>query len=520
MPFTLLQVAGTLKSINTDGVLSSALTLPTGVQIAINRTPRFARFKRFIVLVNTPTSPLSIGPDGVVRLLTPVAPTTAVALSDGAAGTLSGTYLALQTYRMYDTDGNLVTESDYGPAMTTAVTITNKKLHAAFTAAPTGEKSQIYRTVTNGSTYFTWGLVAAGTATLENDDSDSSLGQVAAGELGTAPDLTLIAAWQGRLWGVSRTEIENLRYTESGTMYAWSALNDIPIGKVGEDETGITALIPRRNSLGVAKKNQFLQISGTSRTNFVQTNINDNCGCDSQESVAVFRDTAFFLWHDGVYTWNDDGFKCITNGLTRSWFNTDDTFNRAMFWRSFAVIDPIALRYRLFLASAESSVIDSWIEYDLSTGKWWGPHSTDAFAPTCALQVYGANQKSYPMIGSTEEYLSKDQETRSDWTSPINFRVRTKAHAGADPNSHKYFGELYMLTKAQDSGILTVTPYVGDLSASAGTPFSYEMVNERKRLGRLGVGRTASLEITNSELDQDVIIYGYEIDPIHEVGNR
>ena len=72
MPFTLFQAGNTLKSVNTDGGLSSALTLPTGVILNTNLQPRFARFKQYVVMVNTPSRPLSIDVNGVVRPLTPL----------------------------------------------------------------------------------------------------------------------------------------------------------------------------------------------------------------------------------------------------------------------------------------------------------------------------------------------------------------------------------------------------------------------------------------------------------------
>lgn len=526
MPFTLLQVGGSLKSINTTGGLSSALTLPSGVQLATNRVPRFARFKRFVVMVNTPTRPLSIDDTGVVRYLTPSAPSVPVALSNGAAGSLSGTYLALQTYKYLDTLGNVIAESDYGPAITSAVTIAAKKLHAAFSISPEGVNSQqLYRSTTNGSTYFPWVRLDDNVATsYESDSSDATLGTIAGPTLGSPPDLTLIAEWGGRLWGVDRSDVDDLRYCEAGAMYAWSALNTLPIPHIGSDAAGITALIPRRAALGVARLNVFHQVTGSQRTNFAPTVVNggEQVGCVSQESVVVFNDVAYFLWRDGVYTWTSDGIKSITNGMVRSWFTTDTYFNRAMFWRSFAQIDPISLNYRLFLASAGSTTIDRWIEYDFSTSTWWGPHKTDAFSPTCSVLVAGTNQQPYLMIGSKEGYLSQDQDARNDWDiSPIALSVETKRHDMKQPDYEKYFGELSILGKAQSAGSIIVTPTVGKIDgATAGAPLTYDMTAGRQRLGRLGVGQQAKLKFENSVLNQDVVLYGYEINPVNIVGRR
>lgn len=522
MAFTLIQTGGSLKSVNTDGTLGPALTLPSNIDLATNRQPRFARFKRYAILVNTPTKPLSIDPDGVVRILTPDAPTAAVTLSDGAAGSLSGTYLSLQTYYINDLDGNLISESGAGPAMSAAYTIASKKLRGTF--AVSGESvtgSKIYRTTTNGSTYFPWTSTTDNIdTTVENDTSDAALGLVEMADLGEAPDLTLIAEWQGRLWGVDRTEIDDLRYTESGTMYGWSALNTLPIGKIGTDQAGVIALVARRNALGVARKNSFLQITGTTRSNIGAKTLHEELGVLSQESVVVFNDVAFFLWRDGVYTWDDSGFKCISNGKVRSWFTTDTYFNRTMFWRAFAGLDPLALRYRLYLASADSTTIDRWVEYDIPTGTWWGPHRTDALSPTCAISVYEANMQPSIMVGSSGGFLSKDQETRTDWTSAISLSARTKNYFGDDPEKEKYFGEPTILIDPLTSGNLTVTPYVGKRNAPARTASTYSMTNARKCLGRMGTGQFGSLKFTNSEVGKDVVLVGYAIDPIHIIGKR
>lgn len=548
MAFTLLQVDGALKSINSTGGLSSALTLPSGVQLATNRVPRFARFKEYVVVVNTPTRPISVSTSGIVRVLTPAAPTTAVTLAAGAAGGLTGSYLAVQTYRIIDSLGNVIAESATGPLMTTAVSVTAQKLTATFPlSSDTVSATQLYRTTAGpGSTYFPWTLVDGNvTTSVSLDTADAALGTVGLADLGSAPDLTLICEWGGRLWGVARDDVDDLRWTEAGTMYAWSPLNSLPIPHVGSSAAGITALIPRRAALGVARLDTFNQVTGTSRSNFAPTVVNggEQLGVVSQESVVVFNDVAYFLWRDGVYQWDSTGIRSISNGKVRSWFTTDTYFNRSMFWRAFAQLDPATLKYRLFLASLGSAVLDRWVEYDILTGTWWGPHKTDAFTPTCAVLVQGTDQKPYFMIGSSAGYLSQAQEKRNDWqTTPVDFSAITKEHDMALPDYEKFFGELSVLSKPTD-GTLTVTPTVGSMDADdsdsddsdfvsddtasddaaddEGTdPFTYDMTAGRERLGRLGTGKQVTLQFDNANLDEDVVLYGYEVDPVNIIGRR
>lgn len=524
MAFTLLQVGSGLKSINGTGQLSSTLTLPSGVILATNLTPRFAKFKNYVVVVNTPTRPISVDVDGVVRVLTPTAPASAIILSAGASGALSGTYLSLQTYKLLDASGNVIAESDYGPAMAAPWTIASKKLHAAFAiSADAVDATQLYRTTTNGATYFSWARVDGNTLTsYEDDAADASLGIVEGAPLGAAPDLTLIAEWAGRLWGVDRSDVDDLRFTEAGTMYAWSALNTIPIPHIGADAAGITALIPRRNALGVARRDTFVQVTGTQLANFTPITVSggEQMGCVSQESVVVLNDVAYFLWRDGVYQWDSNGITSITNGQVRSWFTSDTYFNRAMFWRAFAQLDPIRLKYRLFLASTGNIVHDRWVEFDLLTRTWWGPHKTAAFSPSCAVQVQGVNQQPYFMIGSREGYLSQEQADKNDWGAPIETIVVTRSQDMDEPDYRKYFGELSMIGKVQPSGTISVTPTVGDLDATPSAPMTYDMTVGRDRLARIGEGLVMSLELTHNTVNEDIELYGYEVNPVTMVGRR
>lgn len=526
MPFTLVQASNTLRTVNTDGGLSpTALTLPLGISLATNVQPRFARYGRYVIVVNTPSRPLSVDVNGVVRPLTPLPPGSAVVLSAGAAGTLSGTYLSLQTYKLLDSLGNTISESDYGPAMAAPFTINSKKLHATFPlSAESVSANQIYRTATNGGVYFSWAQSAAAVNFVENDLSDAAIGLLAAPELGSAPDLTLIAEFAGRLFGVERSQPDYLRYTTAGTMYGWNALNTVLIPRVGSDSAGITALIPRRAALGVSRHNTVVQVTGSQRSNILPTIVNggEQAGCVSQESVAVHLDVAYWLGRDGVYRWDSEGIRCVTDGLVRTWFTQDTYFNRSMFWRAFACIDPETNTYNLFLASRGSAVHDRWVSMDLNTGAWFGPHKTDAFQPTCALWVAGRNQQPFYMVGSREGFLSQTQDPRNDWDLlPIAARATMRSDELESPEQEKYYGELSVHVEAQNAGTLTITPSLGSVDeVTATAPMTADLTQARTRVGRVGNGNSMVMDFQNAELNVDVALYEYEIDPVNEIGRR
>lgn len=524
MPFTLVQAGTTLYSVNTDGG-RTALTLPSGVTLSDQRVPRFARFNRYALLFNTPTVPLSIDSSGVVRVLTPKTPGGAPVLSAQNGGTLTGTYTARYTYRVLDASGNLISESDYSP-ISNSQAVTSQFLRAdnVTTSSEDITERRLYRTTTLGATYFPWlSLDGNVNTSIVGDDPDSALGTVAAPSRGAAPDLTLGVEWKARVWGVDRKDIDNLRYTEANTMYAWATANSIPIPRIGQDSYGITALIPRRNALGIGRLKGLSQITGTLPANFAPIGLKEECGVMTQESVVVYNDSAYFLWRDGVYRWNDDGVVCVSDaGNVRSWFATDTFFNRAMFQRAFAVLDVDASSYILFLASAGSTKIDRWVSYDFSTGSWWGPHKTDAFNPSSAFLVRGSNAQPYNMVGCREGYLSLDTDTKSDWgILPIPVDAIGRDHNANEPDLEKVWGQMTMHGPKQAAGSLIITPSVGDVDNLAATaPLSYDMTKGRQHIqGNVGFGQIARLRFQHQTINQDVLVYGYEL-PFTIVGRR
>lgn len=518
--FTLLQVANALKLM--AGPTSVAtLTLPTGVTVSALSKPRMTIAEQFAIVTNSPSRPLTVDASGTVRVLTPLPPATAVTIAGAAGGTLTGTFRVKQTYRIRDAAGNIISESGFGP-VSNSVSITNNWLR--ITSIPLSPdavtSSMFYRTTSNGSVFFPWLEVEGNTqTTAQGDLSDAALSLFAANALGSAPDLTIIAEYQGRLWGVDRTAIDEVRYSEAGLIYAWPLDNAFLGPKPGVDLYGLTGLIPRQEALGIARQNMFGQLTG-SGSDFAFLLIDENVGVMSQESVMVWRDTAFFLAHDGVYSWGSNGLQCISDGKVRSWFQTNTYFDRSKFNIAFAQLDNVLLKYRLFLASAGSpGLIDRWVEYDLKTETWWGPHQTVAFDPSCAFARTDSSNTIIPTIGSGNGYLWQEQDTRTDNTSAVSFRVTTKRHNGDNPKGEKVWVRPFISQVAQSAGSLTVTPLVGELSAAAGTAKTADLTKAAQKLSHLGRGKHAGLTFTQSVVGQNVQLLGYEL-PYVDIGER
>lgn len=523
MAFTLIQAGTALQFVNESGV-ATTLTLPTGIAIDSTKPPRFTRYGRYVVMANSVNRPVSIDALGVVRALVPFPPTTMLTLAGSVAGALTGAYKAKQTFVQRDMFGNTISESDFGPAMTTALTVAAKALTpgALNISSDDVSGSNLYRTTAGGETYFLWRQLDGNVqTTVDADDlADLSLDVFAAPTLGTPPDLTLLAEWKGRIWGVSRVEVDTLRFTEPGTMYAWPLDNSLSVPKIGSDTRGVTALLAREESLVIGRRDTIKQVIGTVNADFRVVGLSDITGIESNESMATYKDITYFLGKDGVYTLDANGVVNIAEkGHAKSWFTTDTYFNRARFVNAFGYIDSVKLKYRLHLAAVGSSSEDRWVEYDITDGTWWGPHKTGEFSPTSGIVVADSSDQFTPMIGSASGFLYKDQTTATDGASTgIDFDVDTNFDSRGMPDIEKFWGKLSVLGKVQTTGNIAVTPYVGYITAAAKLAFYYVMSKGRQALGRIGEGQLTRFNFRHTAAGEPVELYGYEIDDVHPLG--
>jgi len=536
MASAVIQTGSTLQLLDEAGG-RTVLTLPTGVTLRTDVPPRWVTFNKYAVLVNTPSQPLTVDASGTVRLLTPRPPRVAPILAGVSGGTLTGQYVVKDTFVTLDASGNIISESDYS-ALSTAVAISGQFLGVSNidTSPDSITLRRLYRTTNHGAVFFQWVDLDGNVLTTTQDDlADAGLSVFAAPVLGTPPRLTTIAEFRGRLFGPGDLDIDNLRYTETGVMYAWPTDNLLVIPGVGSDSFGISALAARREALGVGRRNNLTQITGTgidsgSGTDFEVVIVSREVGIESQETTKVFRDVAYFLWKDGVYTWGPDGITCVSDGaggrgMVRSWFTTNDFFNRDKFTDAFAVIDPYRAVYKLFLCSAGSDVIDHWVEYDIDDKTWFGPHKTGLFTPTSAFTLTTSTDRRIPVIGAAESVF-EEQATRTDgFNTPIDLSVIGKQHDGDEPDQNKLYGEMSVFTHPLDAGVLTVTSRTGKRDET-GTVVgrivtqNYDMTKGRIRLGRPGNGEHCQISFRNANAGEDVQLYGYEVAPVFLIGRR
>lgn len=525
---TLVQSDNDLYVVAEDGG-GVQLTLPSTVTMVATRPPRFEVNGVHAIVVNSVDQPLIVDDNGIVLFLSPLAPTTAPTVAVGTAGALTGTFGVKYTFVVRTLDDVVVAESGFSASASVALTadklaVSNIQTMPGLTAAidPRYEIiRRFYRTTAGTSTYFKWYDLENNTSTtFEDDASDAAIGVLAAENLATTPFLSNIASFRDRLFGVNDSENrEHLLYTETGLRWAWPPENLFTAPQVkGDAQSGITALMPRNEALGVAKSSMLMQVTGTGDDDFRLVILSSTVGARNQETCAAYRDHWYFLSHDGVYQWGND-IKCVSDGRVRSWFTTDTYFNRDLFDVAFAEIDPVDKNYKLYLASAGSEIIDTWVELDLDTMTWWGPHRTDAYVFSSTLRL-GSHS---PLVGAGTEdgFITINTDTRSDdEDTAIESEAITCPLKIVDPPVMAYWGTLTTEVDPQAAGTLAVYPTVGELSESEDTVLNHALTTASSSLGRLGYGRFAKLRFYHNTINQVLQILGFEIDPVSIVGRR
>lgn len=535
----LVQAGTNLYSVTRGGV-ATTISLPGGVTLTGSTDPcRTAAFTTssgldtVLVVVNGGSADFFLTSDGTARPLSIAAPTSAPVLSAGSGTGLTGVYKVACTFKVKDANGATVLESGLGPSSAASSSLSNTTLR--LDNIPTSNNSYVtargvYRTTAGGNIFYPWFDIDDNTNLSEDRGvADASLSVLitSADTYGNPPPLKLIASWNGRLWGVPKGYPDELLWTEDQVFYGWGATNSVIIPPASSDAFGVTALIPRRDQLGIARFNRLHQITGSDNDSFQRVEVSESLGCVSQESVVVVRDVAYFLGERGVVEWSAASIGYCSEAQVDAWFTTDTYFNRALFTQAKGRYNYETDSYELLLASAGSSSLDRWISFDLRSRRWFGPHKTTAFTTTCVGNntffkgtLTDTNEVPITVFGGSDGFLyRRDASVVDDAGVAVPFSVDLPYIHGGEPDYEKFWGELTVAGRAGDSGTLTITPKVGDLDATTSTARSHDLSKTRERLSRLGVGKYFQLNLSHSEVGKGMSLHGLEL-PFHLVGRR
>lgn len=529
----LVQSGTTLYLVTRAGV-QTAITLPMGVTLtgAASRC-RVVVFGASnapqIIVVGGLTKDIYISSSGVARVLQIAPPVAAPALTAGAATDLTGAYTVWVSFKVKDDNGKTLIESALSPASTPSAALTNQTLRMdgiPVSSESTVNSRGIYRSMSGGNVPYPW-FDIDDNSTLAEDrgvvDALLALLPTTAVSIGTPPDLALITTWKDRLWATPRLKPDYTRWTEERVFYAWNPTNELVVPPLFTDAYGVTAYIPRRDQLGIARRNRLYQVTGDSNDTFQRTCISEILGCVSQESVVVVRDIAYFLGERGIVEWTADSVGYVSEAQVDPWFTSDTYFNRALFSSVQGRYNPSTDAVEFLLPAAGSSNLDRWIAFDLKRRCWLGPHTTAAFTPTCCgtdSSDHGilTSSQGYPLavFGASDGYLYyRDDTNADDDQTAVALDVTLPALGGFDPAVTKVWRQPAVHTRAETAAApgnrLIVTPTVGDLSASASPAQVHDLTREHGRLGRLGFGRYLSLRLQHSGVGESVRIFGIDL---------
>lgn len=538
MSVALVQGGSSLYIVNLATGVATALSLPSGVTLSTTRKPKFATLNQWTVVVNSPTENISIDPEGTVRPLVPRPPTHGPTVVVGSSTGLTGAYLYKDSFIILNSDGELLTESPLSPP-SVAVTGANQDLSLSdiATSLDTITARRIYRTLSGGSAYYhltdldgntnqTF-LDAVPDATLSLLPAEPSILTMPPGSL---PGIRFknIVEWKSRLWAVADDPslVDTIYISETNKVYAWP--NQVTAFPTGQDSQGVVAFAPRRNQLGLLKRNGLWQVGGTSSSTGISvTNVSvsqiafQKAGCVAPDSVIVVNDRAYWLGNDGIYEWSDDGVHDISSDTVQPWFQTDTYFNRNRFPNCFAKYNAVASQLEFHLAAAGSSSEDRWITYNLKNKRWLGPHKTDLFTPTHGAHLTDANGLPMTLLGGSNGILYTGNSTtlRDGAGTAIDFDCYSPFYSADAPDIVHVWLEMSVFSKVESSGTLTITPYLGGLDATAGPAILHSLTTGRQRLRRIGTGRLMRLRFRQNDVNQACSILGVEI-PFFEAGRR
>lgn len=540
MATVLAQTGTSLVLINPVTGATETLDLPDGVTIDSTKLPSIATLALGAVVVYSPTRNLLLTQDRTLVLLNPAKPSAAPTAAVGTAGVLTGAYQYAVSFIRKDANDNIITESAMSP-LSASVTASADKIE--LTSIPVSTETdtvtgrRLYRTLSGGTILFHLADIDDNSATTYSDNNaDASLSILPENEHRTeevpgtnASDtykLRLVVSWKNRIWGLSTDpkQQDAILYTEDGLVYRWG--NELSAYPVGQDRHGVVGLAPRRNELGVLKRDGLWQITGDSDASFsiVQIAI-QRAGCVAPRSIVTVNDEVFWLGPDGCYQWGVEGVTSITDERTRPWFLSDRYFERSLFPNAFAKFNTLRDQYELHLVEVDETTSAVWVAFQRSKKAWFGIHRTSVTTLNCATNVETDDGIPLVLIAGQDGYLYSLNENTfhdgpSDNKSAIEWSVVTPKYYGDAPDIEHTWLEPSVLTKVETGGMMGMRATLGRAGDSPQTAeMGVDLTLERERLRRLGLGASAQLEFYQNDVDQPVTLYGFEL-PFFETGRR
>lgn len=542
MPFIIAQAGTDLYMVSATGAIE-LLSLPVGVTLDADTTPRFAIMNEAVLMVNSPSKNLWINGDGTVRLMSIEGPTTAPTVAPGSGTGITGTIKVMYAFAILDANDIPILLSPFSPE-SAEVTLSDDDIDvSALEVSPNADVNGrvIVRNLSNGEVFYEALVITnnvATTATLDVPDAALPILPTetnAVNPPGTdgTDALELITEHKGHLWAKARAGsaaagIDELLFSVYGEFSRWQIEDAFLAPPKGGDEFGITAFIGRRDELGVGRRKRLLKLIGDDLENFEIKEVVNGFGPCSQEANQIIRDVAYFLtMEDGCFSWGPDGVDSITEDDVHPWFTTDDYFNRARFPFAKSRVNPIGPCWELCLALAGSDVENAWVSYNITKKKWLGPHLSSAFVEiSSAGEVYDEDQLVFCLLGGEDGFLRRQIRTlKNDDVVAIDYDIIGKFHGDSPSSKRQWLKPKVSVVPQPDGGTLQMIPVVGEIPAEGESPTEQAaiaidlLIGDHPLLRYLGHGRYARMRFRSNTVDVRARLVGYEL-PYFDTGIR
>lgn len=487
----------------------------------------------------------------------PAAPSPSLALNGGGTE-VPGTPTYIIEYEYIDAKGNLITSIESDPVSITAggsrvdLTIDNILDTSGFDTDSANLVINIYRNKSGGLSYFLVDSIAnsptSPTQLYTDSKDDSQLGIEFIQPIkqhGLPPKLKYISVYQGLLVGTGNRESVNTVYYSDidSPEYFPAGDNAFEIETLnGDINTGIA---PLGNSLFVFKKRSTHQILGNLADDTFAVNFfgNGRIGCEAHHSIQEVNGYLMFLADNGIYALNQNE-QSITEVSERispllEPVNTKFTFKKAV-----AINWLDQDKYVLFMpvenndaASSESIVF----VYDYSREAWLKWDNINMMGGT-ALYKNRLFKTERRRGGLLREYTYRFHDSGDTWdyadhTAPITFSYKSHWEHLGEPSVFKKFirckihsldaslddfesDSFKLLLETEKDWVTAVSTsreldFGGDQSGWGLDPWgSFSWGNERSNSERTKLRQTKAkalrLILTNSEVNKNVLISGYE----------
>jgi hypothetical protein len=227
------------------------------------------------------------------------APAAAPTLAVGSFTGLTGDYNAKVTYLRKE-GSVVVSESNPSAAATSAVTLADESLSVSWAASsdPQVTHVRVYRTLSDGSSYFVDQDVAIGTTTVDTNTPDASLGTEVATNHNRPPLGTYVAGpnYNGTCFILK----DNLLYfcLPKQPEY-WPSTYFI---EVSAPQFPLKTLVFYNGQPHVLTRNKIFQIQGTGNNTFFPFEMEAVTGCEGPKCALAIKGVGIFhIGSDGVY---------------------------------------------------------------------------------------------------------------------------------------------------------------------------------------------------------------------------